>query len=169
MASMTVLSSTTDLSDYTSRSITVEVVGGCYPIGRAATYRITVPYSRLSQTIQQIHRRGGKINRVTLGCADQGSDQEFVQSLSQQAESKVQPLPQQIEEAESKQLSNRDLPTVEPAPALANESLLQSSQPRRSKPTAKAQPQAKSTAKAKSAPKSTKGDQGQRSKRKSKS
>lgn len=165
---MTVLSGTTDLSDYTSRSVTIEVVGGCYQIGRAATYRMTVPCSRLSQTIQQIHRRGGKISQVILASADKGSNREFVQSLSHPTESNVQALPQPVEEAESNHFSDRNLTTVESAPVLVTESLLQSSKPRRSKPTVDAQPQAKS-AKAKSTAKSTKGTQGQRSKRKSKS
>jgi hypothetical protein len=142
MASMTVLSSTTELSDYASRSVTVEVVGGYRQMRRTAMYRMTVPYSRLSQTIQQIHRHGGKINQVTLSSTEENSNRK----------------------AESELFSNPELP-AEPPSVVAAESVSPSPKPRRSKSPANPQSSAKST---KSTTKSTKNTQGQRSKRKTK-
>lgn len=67
MASAIIAPGTTDLSDYTSRRVTIEVTGGCHPqMMRMGVYTITIPYRCFSQTIQGIHRLGGKVTRVTL-------------------------------------------------------------------------------------------------------
>lgn len=175
MASMTILSGTTMLSDYGSRSVTLEVVGG-YPARRTAVHRVTVPYRSLSQTIQNIQRLGGKINQVMLSSAETGLGEERSAAFSgaaaslepavgsDQAVSSIQvamPEPASCQEA---------LPMLESVQAVAQveaqvearvktKAFVPSPQPRRSKPAAQAQP----------SPKSSKGTQGQRPKRKSKS
>lgn len=67
MASAIITPGTTDLSDYTSRRVTIEVTGGCHPeMMRMGVYTLTIPYRCFSQTIQSIHRLGGKVTRVTV-------------------------------------------------------------------------------------------------------
>ncbi len=80
-----------DFSDYSSRHVTIEVTGGCHrELMRKAKYTKTIPYSSLSQTIQNINRLGGKITRVTLSPSyTQISKTEFVQPLSNIVESNV--------------------------------------------------------------------------------
>ncbi|WP_052754455.1 phycobilisome linker polypeptide [Calothrix sp. 336/3] len=59
--------SPSDLSDYNSRRVRVEVTGGSYQgMMHRGKYTITIPYSCLSQTIQSIHRLGGKITNISL-------------------------------------------------------------------------------------------------------
>jgi hypothetical protein len=86
-----------DFSDYSSRRVTIEVIGGCY-LKRMAKYTKTIPYSSLSQTIQSIHRLGGKITHITLSPSHtEVSKIEFVEPLSKIAESDVLPLANQAE------------------------------------------------------------------------
>lgn len=82
-----------DCSDYSSCRVTIEVTGGCHRnTMRKAKYTKTIPYSCLSQTIQGIHRLGGKITRITLSSSDnQLSKMESVEPLSTIAESDVMP------------------------------------------------------------------------------
>jgi uncharacterized phage infection (PIP) family protein YhgE len=61
MATMTVTSQSTDTTAYGSRLATLEVTGVSIRNGHQT---IMVPLSRLSQTMQQIHRQGGKIVSV---------------------------------------------------------------------------------------------------------
>jgi hypothetical protein len=61
MATMTVTSQSTDTTAYGSRLATLEVTGVSMRNGHQT---IMVPLSRLSQTMQQIHRQGGKIVSV---------------------------------------------------------------------------------------------------------
>ncbi len=61
MATMTVTSQSTDTTAYGSRLATLEVAGVSMRNGHTT---IMVPLSRLSQTMQQIHRQGGKIVSV---------------------------------------------------------------------------------------------------------
>ncbi|MDZ8052727.1 MAG: phycobilisome linker polypeptide [Aulosira sp. ZfuVER01] len=88
-----------DLSDYSSRQVTIEVTGGCHrELMRKAKYTKTIPYNCLSQTIQSINRLGGKITRVTLSPSHtQISKTEFVQPLSHIAQSDVLPSAHQAE------------------------------------------------------------------------
>lgn len=54
-------------SDDNSRMVEIEVTGLCrQDIIRASNYRVKVPYSRLSQTMQEIGRIGGKIKGVRM-------------------------------------------------------------------------------------------------------
>lgn len=59
----------TSLNFYNSQSdptVIIQVSGGNYgDRQRRSNYTLSVPYSRLSQTIQQIHRTGGKITGIT--------------------------------------------------------------------------------------------------------
>jgi CpcD/allophycocyanin linker domain len=61
MATMTVTSQSTDTTAYGSRLATLEVAGVSMRNGHQT---MTVPLNRLSQTMQQIHRHGGKIVSV---------------------------------------------------------------------------------------------------------
>ncbi len=66
MAGMIVTPNTTDLSGHTNRMVLLEVIGGSHQEGmRSSTYTMRVPCSRLSKTMQSIHRMGGKITNVT--------------------------------------------------------------------------------------------------------
>ena len=61
------LGATKGLSSYNSRMVEIEVTGLCrQEIIRASNYRVKVPYSRLSQTMQEIARMGGKIKGVRM-------------------------------------------------------------------------------------------------------
>ncbi|MDZ7957402.1 MAG: phycobilisome linker polypeptide [Aulosira sp. DedQUE10] len=88
-----------DFSDYSSRHVTIEVTGGCHrKLMRRGKHTKTIPYSCLSQTIQGINRLGGKITRVTLTPSHtQISNIEFVQPLSNIAQSDVLPSANQAE------------------------------------------------------------------------
>ena len=61
MATTTVISQSTDVTAYGSRLATLEVTGMSIRNGHQT---MLVPLSRLSQTMQQIHRHGGKIISV---------------------------------------------------------------------------------------------------------
>lgn len=58
----------TNVSSYGSRTVAIEVTGVCHQdIMRTSDYTIKVPYSRMSQTIQNISRMGGKVAGISLG------------------------------------------------------------------------------------------------------
>jgi CpcD/allophycocyanin linker domain len=68
--SMTISSSSANLSESGSRAVTLEVTGICNPnFIRTGTCTMTVPYNRLSQTIQGIHRLNGKVASVKMSSA----------------------------------------------------------------------------------------------------
>lgn len=57
-----------NISEYGSRTVAIEVTGVCrQSVARTSNYTVKVPYSRMSQTIQNISRMGGKIAGVSLG------------------------------------------------------------------------------------------------------
>ena len=57
----------TNVSTYSSRTIAIEVTGLCrQDVMPTSNYKIKVPYSRMSQTIQNINRMGGKIASISL-------------------------------------------------------------------------------------------------------
>jgi CpcD/allophycocyanin linker domain len=66
MATMTVSSQSTDITSYGSRLATLEVTGISL---RNSHQTMMVPLNRLSQAMQQIHRRGGKIISVNTGAS----------------------------------------------------------------------------------------------------
>ena len=58
----------TDISTYGSRTVAIKVTGvSRQDIIRSSNYTIKVPYSRMSQTIRNINRMGGKIANISLG------------------------------------------------------------------------------------------------------
>lgn len=58
----------TNISTYDGRTIAIEVTGVCrQDMFRTSNYTVKVPYSRMSQTIQNINRMGGKVAGVSLG------------------------------------------------------------------------------------------------------
>ena len=58
----------TNVSTYGGRTIAIEVTGVCrQDVMRTSNYTIKVPYSRMSQTIQNINRLGGKVAGISLG------------------------------------------------------------------------------------------------------
>lgn len=58
----------TNVSGYGSRTVAIEVTGiSRQDVMRTSNYTLKVPYSRMSQTIQNISRLGGKVASVTLG------------------------------------------------------------------------------------------------------
>ena len=69
----------TDISSYGSRTVTIEVTGvSRQDIMRTSNYTVKVPYSRMSQTIKNISRMGGKVANISLGAnasVDRGDDQ----------------------------------------------------------------------------------------------
>ena len=69
----------TNVSSYGSRTIAIEVTGVCrQDVMRTSNYTVKVPYSRMSQTIQNINRMGGKVANISLGATapvDSGSDE----------------------------------------------------------------------------------------------
>lgn len=57
----------TNISTYGGRTITIEVEGVCrQEVMRTSNYTVKVPYSRMSQTIQNINRMGGKVSNISL-------------------------------------------------------------------------------------------------------
>lgn len=57
----------TNVSSHGSRTVEWEVTGVCrQDVMRTSNYKIKVPYSRMSQTMQSINRMGGKVTKVTL-------------------------------------------------------------------------------------------------------
>ena len=58
----------TNISEYGGRTIAIEVTGMCHQdVMRNSNYTVKVPYSRMSQTIQNISRMGGKVANISLG------------------------------------------------------------------------------------------------------
>ncbi|MDJ0798854.1 MAG: phycobilisome linker polypeptide [Calothrix sp. MO_167.B12] len=67
MSGMTTTLNSTNVSDHNSRIVLVEVAGVFSSnVMRKKPYTIKVPVSRLSQTLQRISRRGGKVQSVTI-------------------------------------------------------------------------------------------------------
>lgn len=60
----------TSISEYGSRTVAIQVTGVCrQDVARTSNYTVKVPYSRMSQTIQNISRMGGKVAGISLGKA----------------------------------------------------------------------------------------------------
>jgi phycocyanin-associated, rod len=55
------------ISDYQSRTVTIEVTGICQQaVMKTSNYQVRVPYSQMSQALQTINRQGGKVASVQL-------------------------------------------------------------------------------------------------------
>ena len=56
-----------NVSTYGSRTVSIDVTGVCrQDVMRTSNYTVKVPYSRMSQTIQNINRMGGKVANISL-------------------------------------------------------------------------------------------------------
>ena len=65
----------TNISGYGSRTVAIEVTGLCrQDVMRTSNYTVRVPYSRMSQTIQNINLMGGKVASVSCGVATPDAD-----------------------------------------------------------------------------------------------
>jgi CpcD/allophycocyanin linker domain len=82
MATMTVTSQSTDITAYGSRLATLEVTGVSMRNGHQT---MLVPLNRLSQTMQQIHRQGGKIVSINTGAPAPSMPSPVVKSVEQLA------------------------------------------------------------------------------------
>ncbi len=70
---------TASVNDYSSRRVMLEVTSGQGERTRLGTYTLIVSYSSLSQTIQRIHRLGGKVSRVAMAhIAAEAPQHEFM-------------------------------------------------------------------------------------------
>lgn len=66
MAGMNTLGST-GISDYQSRTVTIEVTGVAQQsVLKTGSYTVRVPYSQMSEAMQSINRQGGKVASVQL-------------------------------------------------------------------------------------------------------
>jgi len=115
------------------RPVVIEVGGICQGMPHRSSYRIKVPYSNLSNAMQSVTRRGGKILHVAIG--NSAIDRENSPSTSDLA---------------SERISNRtpDLtpdPTPDPKPVLTMAQDFPGSQPsKKSQLSKKSQPSKRS-------------------------
>jgi hypothetical protein len=58
-----------DVSTYGNRMVTITITGMNQQSTHVANQHISVSYSRLSQTMQNIHRNGGKVIAVSMSDA----------------------------------------------------------------------------------------------------
>ncbi|MGK7904607.1 MAG: phycobilisome linker polypeptide [Hormoscilla sp.] len=57
----------TGVSSYDNRSVVIEVTGMCCnEISKTSNYKIKVPYSSMSQVMQNIMGMGGKVKNVSV-------------------------------------------------------------------------------------------------------
>jgi CpcD/allophycocyanin linker domain len=59
-----------DVSNYGNRMVTITITGMNQQFTHVANQHMSVSYSRLSQTMQNIHRSGGKVVAVSMGGAN---------------------------------------------------------------------------------------------------
>lgn len=79
----------TNVSTYGGRTVAIRVTGVCrQDVMRTSNYTVKVPYSRMSQTIQNINRLGGKVAGISLG-----NDAAASSESSAPAESESEELP----------------------------------------------------------------------------
>ncbi len=54
-------------SDYSDRNVVIKVTELCrQDVMKTSNYQVKVPFSRMSQTMQTIHRMGGKIASISV-------------------------------------------------------------------------------------------------------
>jgi hypothetical protein len=66
----TISSNIGDVSTYGNRMVTITVTGLNQQSAHVAHQQMSVSYNRLSQTMQNIHRSGGKVVAVSMGGAN---------------------------------------------------------------------------------------------------
>jgi CpcD/allophycocyanin linker domain len=69
----TIASNIGDISTFGNRMVTITVTKMNQRAMHSAHQQMSVAYSRLSQTMQSIHRNGGKVVAVSLGGATQSA------------------------------------------------------------------------------------------------
>ena len=80
MSGMTTTANTS-ISESGSRMMTIEVTGvRRQDVMRTSNYTVKVPYSRMSQTIKNISRMGGKVANISLGGTSTAESAEETQS-----------------------------------------------------------------------------------------
>lgn len=63
------------ISEYSSRTVAIEVAGVCrQDVMRSSNYTVKIPYSQMSQTMQNINLMGGKVTGVSFGTSVQVAD-----------------------------------------------------------------------------------------------
>lgn len=82
------------VSDYQNRTMTIGVTGMCQQsLLKTSDYQVQVPYSQMSQTLQSIHRRGGKVAFVQLAgnspVSSSGSSRADFDSQDAESQQKV--------------------------------------------------------------------------------
>ena len=93
-------------SPESDRTVIIRVCGGNYcQRQRRSNYTLFVPYIRLNQTIQQIHRRGGKITAITLQTGSLAKA-ELTNLLQKQQTAPIAKIP------ESEVLTVPNIPTI---------------------------------------------------------
>ncbi|MDJ0798855.1 MAG: phycobilisome linker polypeptide [Calothrix sp. MO_167.B12] len=64
-------------SDYSDRNVVIEVTGLCrQDVMKTSNYQVKVPFSRMSQTMQTIHRMGGKVSSVSVDSSSNSQGEE---------------------------------------------------------------------------------------------
>jgi phycocyanin-associated, rod len=66
MATTSISSNISDISNHQSRMVTITVTGIQQQLMRLSNQTLSVPYNRLSQTMRNIHRLGGKVVDVSM-------------------------------------------------------------------------------------------------------
>jgi hypothetical protein len=99
MAGMSMMSGIYD-SGYNSRTVMIETTGFCQPNGRTSVTTLKVSYQQFSQTLQRIHRQGGKVTQIRV--------------LSSRLNTEVKPLPQAPTPV-AQTLAQTATPAAEPA------------------------------------------------------
>jgi phycocyanin-associated, rod len=88
------------ISDYQSRTITIGVSGvRQQSVMKTSNYQVRVPYSQMSQALQNINRQGGKVAFVQL----MGNPSVYAGAASAVAEAPPVPAPAPDDDAEATQ------------------------------------------------------------------
>jgi phycocyanin-associated, rod len=73
MATTSISSNISNISNHQSRMVTITVTGIQQQLMRISNQTLSVPYNRLSQTMRNIHRVGGKVVDVSMQTASASS------------------------------------------------------------------------------------------------
>ncbi|MEM7553204.1 MAG: phycobilisome linker polypeptide [Cyanobacteria bacterium P01_A01_bin.84] len=74
-------------SDYKARTALIEVTGMCrQDIMKRSNYTVKVPYTQMSQAMQNISRMGGKVKSVSLVSINSEQNSENPSSSSSEGE-----------------------------------------------------------------------------------
>ncbi|WP_088239795.1 phycobilisome linker polypeptide [Calothrix rhizosoleniae] len=60
-------------SDYSDRNVVIEITGLCrQDVMKTSNYEMKVPFNRMSQAMQTIHRMGGKVANIRVDSPSNG-------------------------------------------------------------------------------------------------